>query len=129
MEDGGISTVADGGITELDPAGDRLLVDISGFADEWLHPLSRPISRRVNRKGPRNSGARFPPLACASSVKTGQLAARAYVRFAPESGQTAESVRHVRLVPIPEMTKLIQSPRRRGQAASAARRGRSPSPP
>src|SRR6266478_4263846 len=25
-----------GGITELDPAGDRLLVDISGFADEWL---------------------------------------------------------------------------------------------
>jgi len=62
--DGGISTVVDGGITELDPAGDRLLVDISGFADEWLHPLSRPKSRRVNRKGPRNSGARFPPLAC-----------------------------------------------------------------
>ena len=35
MEDGGISTVVDGGITELDPAGDRLLVDISGFADEF----------------------------------------------------------------------------------------------
>jgi hypothetical protein len=42
VEDGGISTVVDGGITELDPAGDRRLVDISGFADEWLHPLSRP---------------------------------------------------------------------------------------
>jgi len=64
VEDGGISIVVDGGITELDPAGDRLLVDISGFADEWSHPLSRPKSRRVNRKGPRNSGARFPLLAC-----------------------------------------------------------------
>jgi hypothetical protein len=76
VEDGGISTVVDGGITELDPAGDRLLVDISGFADEWLHPLSRPKSRRVNRKGPRNSGARFPPSGMHPSVKTGQLAAR-----------------------------------------------------
>jgi hypothetical protein len=35
-EDGDISIVDGGGITELDPAGDRLLVDISGFADEWL---------------------------------------------------------------------------------------------
>jgi hypothetical protein len=33
-EDGDISIVDGGGITELDPAGDRLLVDISGFADE-----------------------------------------------------------------------------------------------
>ena len=61
MEDGGISIVVDGGITELDPAGDRLLVDISGFADEWLHPLSRPKSRRVNRKG-RAIAARDSPL-------------------------------------------------------------------
>jgi hypothetical protein len=91
VEDGGISTVADGGITELDPAGDRLLADISGFADEWLHPLSRSISRRGNRKGPRNSGARFPS-GMHPSVKTGQSAARAFVRFVPESGQTAESV-------------------------------------
>jgi hypothetical protein len=36
VEDGDISIVDGGGITELDPAGDRLLVDISGFADEWL---------------------------------------------------------------------------------------------
>ena len=36
MEDGDISIMDGGGITELDPAGDRLLVDISGFADEWL---------------------------------------------------------------------------------------------
>ena len=36
MEDGDISIVDGGGITELDPAGDRLLVDIFGFADEWL---------------------------------------------------------------------------------------------
>jgi hypothetical protein len=127
VEDGGISTVVDGGITELDPAGDRLLVDISGFADEWLHPLSRPKSRRVNRKV-RAIAARDSPLWHASFSEDRPISG-AYVRFAPESGQTAESVRHVRLVPIPEMTKLIQSPRRRGQAASAARRGRSPSPP
>ena len=43
MEDGGISTVVDGGITELDPAGDRLLVDISGFVDE--RDVRRTISR------------------------------------------------------------------------------------
>jgi hypothetical protein len=127
VEDGGISTVVDGGITELDPAGDRLLVDISGFADEWLHPLSRPKSRRVNRKV-RAIAARDSPLWHAS-ISEDRPISGAYARFAPESGQTAESVRHVRLVPIPEMTKLIQSPRRRGQAASAARRGRSPSPP
>jgi hypothetical protein len=36
VEDGDISIMDGGGITELDPAGDRLLVDISGFADEWL---------------------------------------------------------------------------------------------
>ena len=34
VEDGDISIVDGGGITELDPAGDRLLVDISGFVDE-----------------------------------------------------------------------------------------------
>jgi hypothetical protein len=43
VEGGGISIAGDGGITELDPAGDRLPVDIFGFADEGLHPLSRPI--------------------------------------------------------------------------------------
>ena len=42
MEDAGISTVADGGITELDPAGDRLLVDISGFADEGDGLVRKP---------------------------------------------------------------------------------------
>jgi hypothetical protein len=31
---GAISIEVDGGIMELDPAGDRLLVDISGFVDE-----------------------------------------------------------------------------------------------
>jgi hypothetical protein len=31
---GGISIEVDGGITELDPAGDRLLLDISGFVAE-----------------------------------------------------------------------------------------------
>lgn len=91
MEDAGISTVADGGITELDPAGDRLLVDISGFADEWLHPLSRSISRRGIAKV-RAIAGRDSPSGMHPSVKTGQSAARAFVRFVPESGQTAESV-------------------------------------
>jgi hypothetical protein len=36
VEDGDITIVDDGGITELDPAGDGLVVAISGFADEWL---------------------------------------------------------------------------------------------
>ena len=43
MEDGDISIVDGGGITELDPAGDRLLVDISGFVDE--RDVRRTISR------------------------------------------------------------------------------------
>jgi hypothetical protein len=34
VEAGDISIVDGGGITELDPAGDRRLVDISGFVDE-----------------------------------------------------------------------------------------------
>jgi hypothetical protein len=40
---GGISIEVDGGITELDPAGDRLLLDISGFVDE------RDVRRTVSR--------------------------------------------------------------------------------
>jgi len=83
VEDGGISTVVDGGITELDPAGDRLLVDISGFADEWLHPLSRPKSRRVNRKV-RAIAARDSPLWHAS-ISEDRPISGAYVRFAPVS--------------------------------------------
>ena len=43
-EDGDISIVDGGGITELDPAGDGLVVGTSGFADEWL--LSSTASAR-----------------------------------------------------------------------------------
>jgi hypothetical protein len=38
----------------------------------------------VNRKGPRKRRA-IPPSDMHPSVKTGQLAARAYVRFAPKA--------------------------------------------
>jgi hypothetical protein len=54
VEDGDISIVDGGGITELDPAGDRLLVDISGFADK--RDVRRPISYRV-RLGPERPRA------------------------------------------------------------------------
>ena len=46
VEDGDISIVDGGGITELDPAGDRLLVDISGFVDE--RDVRRTISRALS---------------------------------------------------------------------------------
>jgi hypothetical protein len=48
VEDGDISIVDGGGITELDPAGDQLLVDISGFADEWL--LRSTLVRRSKHR-------------------------------------------------------------------------------
>jgi hypothetical protein len=52
VEDGDISIVDGGGITELDPAGDRLLVDISGFA-EWL--LRKKQSGAWQYSGPASS--------------------------------------------------------------------------
>jgi hypothetical protein len=51
VEDGDISIMDGGGITELDPAGDRLLVDISGFADEWL--LRSSLVRRSKHERAR----------------------------------------------------------------------------
>jgi hypothetical protein len=113
VEDAGISTVADGGITELDPAGDRLLVDISGFADEWLHPLSRPISRRGNHKGPRNSGPRFP-FWHASIIEDRPISG---ARACPLSARNGREQSRSKAA-------LIQSPRRRGRAQSPGHRGR-----
>ena len=45
---GGVITIgADGGIMELDPAGDRRLLDISGFADDGGIPRANIRHRRL----------------------------------------------------------------------------------
>ena len=132
-EDGDISIVDGGGITELDPAGDRLLVDISGFADEWLHPLSRPISRPGNRKGPRNSGPRFP-FWHASISEDRSISGARVCPLCPRKRTNSRECRHVRLrqnrtFPAKKacysiMSSALQCPRHRQTAVLIlARRG------
>jgi hypothetical protein len=73
VEDGGISIEVDGGITELDPAGDRLLPDISGFVDErdvcrapylkYRVRLSRSRRGKTKIKQCRRAATRYDKLA------------------------------------------------------------------